>query len=241
MGVRIGRKDAKCFWFLLAVSFSFFAVPPRSLHHRLDGRLRSPRSTQVLSTRSLGPSLIPQIFLEMDSQHRPHLLILNCLIDPKGYGEVIFLDTHTIQLARGRHTNIRSSKVFSFSSSNCIKHTAAKAHRTFSQGSVVAVAPIASQRDRSQRDRSQRCALNPVGSRERSPARGDASACAGTNRHRMRTLSRKWGIRVLARPCFARSHEDGLGVACHWPQRPAWPRQSAKGDACAGAGTIRRR
>jgi hypothetical protein len=35
-------------------SFSFFAVPPRSLHHRLDGRLRSPRSTQVLSNRSLG-------------------------------------------------------------------------------------------------------------------------------------------------------------------------------------------
>jgi hypothetical protein len=172
----------------------------------------------------------------MDSQHRPHLLILNCLIDPKGYGEVIFLDTHTIQLARGRHTNIRSSKVFSFSSSNCIKHPAAKAHRTFSQGSVAAVAPIASQRDRSQR-----CALSPEGSRERSPARGDASACAGTNRHRMRTLSRKWDIRVLARPCFARSHEDGLEVACHWPQRPAWPRQSAKGDACAGAGTIHRR
>ncbi len=33
------------------------------------------------------PSLIPQIFLDLDSQHRPHLLILNCLIDPKGYGE----------------------------------------------------------------------------------------------------------------------------------------------------------
>jgi hypothetical protein len=29
-------------------SFSFFAVPPRSLHHRLKGRLRAPRSTQVL-------------------------------------------------------------------------------------------------------------------------------------------------------------------------------------------------
>ena len=26
---------------LLSVQFSFFAVPPRSLHHRLDGRLRS--------------------------------------------------------------------------------------------------------------------------------------------------------------------------------------------------------
>ncbi len=37
-----------------SVQFSFFAVPPRSLHHRLRGRLRSPRSTQVLSTRSLG-------------------------------------------------------------------------------------------------------------------------------------------------------------------------------------------
>jgi hypothetical protein len=37
-----------------SVQFSFVAVPPRSLHHRLDGRLRSPRSTQVLSTRSLG-------------------------------------------------------------------------------------------------------------------------------------------------------------------------------------------
>jgi hypothetical protein len=36
------------------VQFSFFAVPPRSLHHRLKGRLRAPRSTQVLSTRSLG-------------------------------------------------------------------------------------------------------------------------------------------------------------------------------------------
>ena len=32
---------------LSSVQFSFFAVPPRSLHHRLDGRLRSPRSTQV--------------------------------------------------------------------------------------------------------------------------------------------------------------------------------------------------
>ena len=30
------------------------AAPPRSPHHRLKGRLRSPRSTQVLSTRSLG-------------------------------------------------------------------------------------------------------------------------------------------------------------------------------------------
>jgi len=29
----------------LSFSVSFFAVPPRSLHHRLDGRLRSPRST----------------------------------------------------------------------------------------------------------------------------------------------------------------------------------------------------
>ncbi len=29
-----------------SVQFSFFAVPPRSLHHRLKGRLRSPRSTQ---------------------------------------------------------------------------------------------------------------------------------------------------------------------------------------------------
>jgi len=37
-----------------SVQFSFFAVPPRSLHHRLKGRLRSPRSTQVLSTHSLG-------------------------------------------------------------------------------------------------------------------------------------------------------------------------------------------
>ena len=39
---------------LSSVQFSFFAVPPRSLHHRLKGRLRAPRSTQVLSTRSLG-------------------------------------------------------------------------------------------------------------------------------------------------------------------------------------------
>ena len=29
-------------------SVSFVAVPPRSPHHRLKGRLRSPRSTQVL-------------------------------------------------------------------------------------------------------------------------------------------------------------------------------------------------
>ena len=36
------------------VQFNFFAVPPRSLHHRLRERLRAPRSTQVLSTRSLG-------------------------------------------------------------------------------------------------------------------------------------------------------------------------------------------
>ena len=48
-------------------SVSFFAVPPRSTHHRLKGRLRSPRSTQVLSVRSLGllnfapPSLRPRV------------------------------------------------------------------------------------------------------------------------------------------------------------------------------------
>ena len=36
------------------VAVSFVAVPPHSTHHRLNGRLRTPRSTQVLSTRSLG-------------------------------------------------------------------------------------------------------------------------------------------------------------------------------------------
>ena len=35
-------------------SVSFVAVSPRSPQHRLTGRLRSPRLTQVPSTRSLG-------------------------------------------------------------------------------------------------------------------------------------------------------------------------------------------
>ena len=39
-------------------SVSFVAVPPRSLHHRLKGRLRSPRSTQVLP-EDFGTSRLP--------------------------------------------------------------------------------------------------------------------------------------------------------------------------------------
>ena len=38
------RAKTPDFGSLAPVQFSFFAVPPRSLHHRLDGRLRSPRS-----------------------------------------------------------------------------------------------------------------------------------------------------------------------------------------------------
>jgi len=54
MGMMFITVDARAVGAHSSVQFSFFAVPPRSLHHRLDGRLRSPRSKQVLSTRSLG-------------------------------------------------------------------------------------------------------------------------------------------------------------------------------------------
>ena len=142
---------------------------------------------------------------------------------------------------RGRRTN---KQVFCLSHRAIASSTAPPRHTERLVKAASSPSQPQPQLDHSQRDRSQRCALNTVGtpwSRERSPARGGARACAGRALHKMRTISHKRGIRVLAGPCFARYREDGLGVACHWPQRPAWPRQSAKGDACAGAGTIHRR
>ena len=63
--------------FQVQVHVSFFAVPPRSLH-RLKGRLRSPRSTQVLSTRSLGLlNFASEVGL---SQHTDHSVISRVLI-----------------------------------------------------------------------------------------------------------------------------------------------------------------
>ena len=42
---------------------SFVAVLPRAQHHSLNGRLRTPRSTQVLSSRSLGAVSITGMLL----------------------------------------------------------------------------------------------------------------------------------------------------------------------------------